>query len=256
MDKLHAFAAWLHNAMAYKIDGVVPVYFPTVLVVMAMINQAIKIAKWTTAQADIELAARFLLKFPTIGAWIAALPIAGDLLHYLANDTANLPPSFAMRVKAALPTKKDPPSDKPPGATGTVPPAAVVALLFLGLATLASCKPLPPCTAANANDARCKAEAVGTDCAAPEVAKIVVDIAARVSAALQSNDYSNLLSDIAADLEKQGRADGMGVLTCALLDVTSRPTAARDTATNTAATRANAYMTAHPAKVKNTKAGK
>jgi hypothetical protein len=143
------------------------------------------------------------------------------------------------------------PSDKAdaPAAPPAVPPVApTVAILLIGLMGLAGCKLPPPCTAATANEARCKAQNVAVDCAAPEVIKIVEDIVGQVASALANNDYSKLLDTILADLTKRGQADGLGILTCAIQKVQAKP-AASATA-SAVVVHGNAYMAAHPVKAK------
>jgi hypothetical protein len=130
MDKIHAVCAALKAMMLFKIIGIVPVYFPVGLLAAAMLNQAIKVAQWTTAQRGIELAFRAVLKIPVVGVWLATIPLLGALLHYLANDTANLPPTFMMRIRAKKAKAAAPPVATPP---------AVVILFLVGLTALSGC---------------------------------------------------------------------------------------------------------------------
>jgi hypothetical protein len=68
----------------------------------------------------------------------------------------------------------------------------------------------------NRDTARCKAERVVTNCGAPEVAKVVIEIAAEVASALASNDYGTLLATLVGTLEHRGITDAWGVITCAI----------------------------------------
>lgn len=99
MDYVHTAAAHLRTALLYRISDVVPVWFVVSMVMAGIVNQAVRLAKWTSAERGMELVARFVLKIPAVGTFIAAVPLLGDLLHYIANDASNLPPTARMRFR-------------------------------------------------------------------------------------------------------------------------------------------------------------
>lgn len=125
------------------------------------------------------------------------------------------------------------------------PPPAIAAVLALALLSNACgfCA-----QAANKGTARCEAQAVTLNCGAPEVAKAVLSIAADVAAALLSSDYSALLDQISAGLEKQGISDAWGLITCAVNQVEGTPT--MSISDDVVVLRAEDWKKAHPARVK------
>lgn len=151
----------------------------------------------------------------------------GAVLSLLATSNPSVPKGTAT-----------PMSSKPPSAA-----IALLVLLPFGLSACGFCS-----VPANKTTARCIAQSVTTDCAAPEVLKVVIEIAASVGAALASGDFSNLLSVIESDLAHRGIADAWGVITCAIQHISSTPSASLDhTVFNE---HAKAWITAHPAKIK------
>lgn len=70
-------------------------------------STAVRFSKSTKATGVLQLACRILLKIPAVGAWIALLPILGDVLRALASAQAiepdahgELPPSLIMKLSA------------------------------------------------------------------------------------------------------------------------------------------------------------
>lgn len=110
MEALHAIGLKVQTWLLYRVEGVVPVWAFVIIGLAKMIHQWVKVQKWTSAQNDIELIFRFILKLPIIGVWIAAVPFLGSFLKELANDPDKLPPTFSERVKKikAKKAKADP----------------------------------------------------------------------------------------------------------------------------------------------------
>jgi len=236
MDKVQAI-------MHYQIYGIQIWIYLALGVVPFVLNEIVQRSKSTVAMSLFQFVMRIILQIPAIGAILSSIPGLGAALHKLAGDSTGLPPTYAQRRAARLnkiATKKAEEDPTPP-----VSPAALV-LFFTGLTLLSGCGFCA--VAANKDTARCKAESVVTNCAAPEVAKIVTDIAAQVASALANNDYSKLLDGIVADLISRGRIDGLGILTCAIQQVKAKPTATA--MLSVVMSNGNAYMAAHPAKVK------
>jgi hypothetical protein len=113
--------------------------------------------------------------------------------------------------KAAPPKLSD--TVKPPE-TPVAPVTAWLPFILIPALLIAACGFCQQ--AANKDTARCKAEKVVTDCAAPEAIKIVKSIIGEVAAAIASNDYVILLAKIQGDLTAMGRSDGWGLITCAI----------------------------------------
>jgi hypothetical protein len=104
--------------------------------------------------------------------------------------------------------------------------------------------------AANKDTARCKAERVVVNCGAPEVAKIVLDVAQQVAEALASDNFAPLLDGIALDLEHRGITDAWGVITCAIHQATSTAKAKASPQLAVMYAHGQAWTEKHPAKVK------
>lgn len=173
-------------------------------------------------------------------------PGAPPLLVQIIDALALFAPKGRVSIgntRLSLPLMKSRKKGLPSGS----PPSGPVAILCLFLSALASCGycQLPE----HAKDAQCIALRVVTDCGAPEVIKIVIDIAASVGQAIASSDYANLLAAIETDLKNRGVTDTWGVITCAL-NQHSGPLTGKSKATP-ADQRASAWKKAHPAKVIN-----
>jgi hypothetical protein len=117
-----------------------------------------------------------------------------------------------------------------------------ICYLALALAGCAHCE-LPE----NRNKFGCQALRVVTDCGAPEVAKIVIDIVASVGAAFASQDYEHLIGAIVADLRHRGLTDAWSLITCAIGQFRAKGGLRADHAWNA---HAEAWMAAHPVSVK------
>lgn len=111
----------LHSLLTYSIGGA-PLWLPTAIVLLAVTSQAVKVAKWTKAERLVQLVALGILKSPFVGAYIAMIPLLGDILHYIANDSENLPPTLVMRIRGKVPPKAPP-----------APPSTTVAVLIFSM---------------------------------------------------------------------------------------------------------------------------
>lgn len=112
----------LHNFFMYPIGGY-PLWGILLGVLIVVGTAAVRAAKWTTAQDAIQITARFLLKFPMMGPLIASFPVIGEVLHFIADDVDNLPPTLTMRAMGKVPPKAPPPAV-----------VAVIALCFFACA--------------------------------------------------------------------------------------------------------------------------
>ncbi len=169
-----------------------------------------------------------------------SLILSGIMVSATGSGLFNLTKRISKPNDKSTGNKADVPAAPPP-----VAPAALV-LFLVGLTVLNGCGFCS--VAANKDTARCKAQSVATDCGAPEVIKIVTDIAGQVAAALASNDYSKLLDAIAADLVSRGKADGIGIVICTIDHVMSKPAVVA--MLSVTAERAKSYKVSHPVKVK------
>lgn len=86
--------------------------------------------------------------------------------------------------------------------------------LFAGVLVINGCAYCK--NAQHASEARCKTEAIVTDCAAPEVIKLVLHILPQVFSALVTNDLDHLLGNVENQLSNEGVSDAPGILTCAV----------------------------------------
>jgi hypothetical protein len=135
------------------------------------------------------------------------------------------------------------PPASPPAAGWLLPFVLIPAALLLG--SCGFCQ-----QAANKDTARCRAERVVVDCGAPEVAKILLDVASQVAAALASDNWAPLLDGIVLDLEHRGIADAWGVVTCAIHQATTTAKAKASPQEAVMYAHGQSWMEKYPAKVK------
>ena len=185
MDKI---TAAVHAFLVFKLVGVVPVYFPFFVTLLGVANQLVKVAKWTTAERVIELGCRMILKIPAVGVFITAIPLLGDLLRAMANDTENLPPTLLSRIKSAK---------KP-----SVPPAAV-ALLMIGLVSLSACAPCK--LAVNVAVPKCVLERNLVSCGVTDGYALIPVVVKLAGDLLAGKPFD--ANALALELEKQGFHD-------------------------------------------------
>lgn len=98
--------ATLQAFLLYKLLGV-PVYAYLIVGALVPANMAVKKAGWTTAENLVQLAARFVLKIPAIGALVALVPGVGDILDGIADDEAT-PKTLNQRIAGPAPSVAQP----------------------------------------------------------------------------------------------------------------------------------------------------
>ncbi len=180
----------------------------------------------------------------TLGAAAAAICLVATMLGQLWQS---IHVRRAIAVSKLVPRPVEPPVAVTQGeaARASFKAPTTLALLFIPFLFLGGCGfcRVP----ANTATPRCIAERTVTDCGAPEVVKIVIDIAASVGQALVSSDWGNLVSAIETDLEHRGVTDVWGVLTCAVNHVEGTSGGAKGAPT--VYIRGEAWKKRHPAKV-------
>lgn len=138
---------------------------------------------------------------------------SGSVLSVIGNSAAWLVARIPGVTSAVALFKKNYPKAPPP-----IPPTALIPFLVASLLA-SSCGYC--LVAAHKNEARCKAQDVGVNCAAPAVVKIVSQIVADVAAALASGQFDALLSNIVATLEHEGVGNAWAFIHCAIDQVLS-----------------------------------
>jgi len=192
--------------------ALLPRYVWLLLVLMGILNEAIRASKWTRALSIWQGSFALVLWIPVIGSVVVAkTPFVGDLLRYAAGQAP------APWVKAARTQTDDTPTDpeRPMNVRLLLPWLASATLL---LSACGFCS-----VPANKDTARCKAQSVAVDCGAPAIMKIIIRIAPKVAAALVTFNFDSLLSDIIAELQAQGIANGMALIQCAIDHVLRAP---------------------------------